>query len=314
MDRIFNLFIFTDGKLVLEIGASVHEYLENDQKSEEFLKNRVYTDFETCEKYQLPSFLHDLNKDGTLNYTRYFSRVRLGRGFEVFEEIFNDYSATAEPLACVTIVVNGKPEIDISTDHAPFMYGDHQDHPKVGPGVMSDYLQKYMTEDGFDMPTLIHNDYFGAIKLTFNNKYYVSCVKLLVSFIDTIAYLEYGDEKNIFAKWLNTFCSLSEVNVSSEELWEHRNSVLHMTSLDSRKVASGKVARISFCVAGDGYVTPEQNGIKFYNLKSLIDCIASGLSNWIQSYNEKPENFTAFIERYDKVISDDRHALSERVP
>lgn len=211
-------------------------------------------------------------------------------------------------------MVNGKPEIDISTDHAPFLYGDHQGHPKIGPGVMSDYLQKYMTQDGFDLPALIHNDYFGAIKLTFNNKYYVSCVKLLMSFVDTIAYLEYGDKQSIFIKWVNEFCNLNDVGVSAEELWEHRNSVLHMTNLESRKVASGKVVRISFCVARDGYVTPEQNEIKFYNLKSLIDCVAAGLSRWFQSYNSKPEKFISFIERYDKIISDDRHAYSERQP
>ncbi len=208
LEKIFNLFIFTDGELINDIGVTAYNYVDNDQKSSDLLQNNVDLDFKKCKKYKLPVFLKDLNDDGTLNYSSYFARVRLGRGLELFEEIFKDYSALASPLTCTTVIVNGSPKIDIQTSQAPFMYGDHQNHPKIGPGVMTDYLQKYMTPNGFDVPALLNNDYFGAIKLTFNEKYYVSCVKLIVSFIDTISYLEYGDDRGIFIKWLNEFCEL----------------------------------------------------------------------------------------------------------
>jgi len=34
---------------------------------------------------------------------------------------------------------------------------------------MVDYLDAYVTEGGFDIPQLLHDDYFPAIRLLFNN-------------------------------------------------------------------------------------------------------------------------------------------------
>lgn len=56
---------------------------------------------------------------------------------------------------------------------------------------MEDYLESYTTSNGFDMPKLLNDDYFNAIKLLFNSDYYVSCIKLIVSFIDTVSYIEF---------------------------------------------------------------------------------------------------------------------------
>lgn len=55
---------------------------------------------------------------------------------------------------------------------------------------MEDYLVKYTTPEGFDVPRLINDDFFLAIKLLFNSGLYVSASKLLLSFIDSIAYVE----------------------------------------------------------------------------------------------------------------------------
>ncbi|MCK4817524.1 hypothetical protein KA005_17280 [bacterium] len=175
---------------------------------------------------------------------------------------------------------------------------------------MKDYLQEYMTPHGFDLPRLIHNDYFNAIKLLFNQGHYVSCMKLLVSFIDTIAYLEHGDVKGNFVMWLDSYSNLDKVGITSSQLWELRNSILHMSNLDSRKVSSGKEKKISFCVAKEGYTSPENQGIKYFNLKDLIGVITDALSKWIGTFNENPDKFVVFVEKYDTVISDDRHAIS----
>ena len=308
-ENIFNLFYFTDGVIISDVGVVKHAYIENDEESCNFLRSAVSNDYKMCRKYSLPININGLNADGTLNYSTYMSFLRLGRGLELFEEIFVKYSASPSPLTCVTPIVNGVPTIDISTDHTPFMYGDYQEHPKSGSGVMRDYLQDYMKEEGFDLPLLIHNDYFGAIKLLYNNGHYVSCMKLLASFIDTIAYLEYGDDRGIFLKWLDTFCDLNAINITSAELWELRNSMLHMSNLDSRNVLSGKEKRISFFVAEDDYVSPEDNEIKYFNLKSLMDVVAQGISGWVNSFNLEPNKFRVFVERYDKIISDNRHAI-----
>lgn len=308
-EKIFNLFYFTDTSVISEIGVVVHDYIKSDEESSKFLKEEVSVDYKKCNRYELPQSLHGLNDDGTLNFSSFMALSRVGRQLELFENIFIRYSASASPLCCMTPIVNGEPEIDISTDHSPFMYGNFQDHPKTGAGKMKDYLQEYMTPAGFDLPSLINNDYFSAIKLLYNNAHYVSCLKLLASFVDTIAYLAYGDERGNFVKWLDTYSDLDKIGITSAELWELRNSILHMSNLDSRKVLSGREKRISFYVAQNGYTLPEDNEIKYFNLKSLIDTIASALSIWIQTFNNNPNKFVVFIERYDTVVSDDRYAF-----
>ena len=247
--------------------------------------------------------------DGVFKYSSYLALARSGRSIDVFEEIFSICGATETPLFCITLIVNGKPEIDITSNHGPVYLSGYEDHPKIGGGRMKDYLESYTTPDGFDMPKLIHDDYFGAIKLLFNAKHYVSCMKLIVSFIDTISFIEFGDEQGSFVKWLKLYSSIDKVGITENQLWELRNSILHMSNLDSRKVLSGKEKRISFCVVSKGHVPCPDFDTQYFNLKDLIDEIAQSLSNWFASYNEDPEKMVMFIERYDRVISDSRHAI-----
>ena len=54
-----------------------------------------------------------------------------------------------------------------------------------GDEAVPDYLRIYRTEGGFDFPELINDDYFEAIHLLWNNRKYVSCLKLVFSTIDT---------------------------------------------------------------------------------------------------------------------------------
>ncbi|MCK5097151.1 MAG: hypothetical protein KAR45_03570, partial [Desulfobacteraceae bacterium] len=214
-------------------------------------------------------------------------------------------------LCCITPIVNGNPDIDITNNFGPVYFSGYEDHPKIGSGRMKDYLEFYTTHDGFDMPKLIHDDYFNAIKLLFNAKHYVSCMKLIVSFIDTISFIEFGDVQGSFVKWLKLYSSIGKLGITENQLWEHRNSILHMSNLDSRKVLSGKERRISFCVATAGHVPNSDLDTMYFNLKDLIDEIAQSLKNWFTSYNEDPEKRVVFIERYDRVISDSRHAIKK---
>ncbi len=177
---------------------------------------------------------------------------------------------------------------------------------------MIDYLEKYMTPQGFDLPLLINNDYLKAIKLLFNKHHYVSCMKLFVSLIDTMAFIEFGDMRGNFVKWLNDFANLDKVGITPSQLWELRNSILHMSNLDSRKVLNGSEKRISFCVAESGYVPEDDPEIQYFNLMDFIRVISEALSVWSSSYNDNPIKRTAFIERYDLIISDDRLAIAER--
>jgi hypothetical protein len=171
-----------------------------------------------------------------------------------------------------------------------------------------DYLKKYVTDKGFDLPRLLHDDFFLAIKVTFNAGYYISAAKLLVSFIDTMGYLESGDGGAVaFRGWLDKHVDMRSLNITSEELWEHRNSLLHMSTLNSRKVSGGHVRRL---VAYVGQLPPswpsEDKEAKWFNLLGLIQAVAQGIGHYTQTMSQSPERRSTFIERYDHILSDSR--------
>jgi len=62
---------------------------------------------------------------------------------------------------------------------------------------MKNYLEAYITNGDLDLIRLINDDFCSAIKLTFNHRYFTSSLKLLLSFIDTIAYVYSGSSKTI---------------------------------------------------------------------------------------------------------------------
>ena len=173
---------------------------------------------------------------------------------------------------------------------------------------MVDYIPKYLTDEGFDFPRLLNDDFFVAIKLLFNNRCYVSSAKLLLSFVDTMASVEFGDAGSAhFRVWLNAYVDLKPVGVTAEEVWEHRNSLLHMTNLDSRKVLAGKVRRLLFYVGPLPSDAPRQDSeAKYYDLFALIRAVTNGIGPFANSVNENRAKFQTFIDRYDLIVSDHR--------
>lgn len=171
-----------------------------------------------------------------------------------------------------------------------------------------DYVPKYLSDAGFDFPRLLDDDFFQAIRLLFNHRYYVSAAKLLMTFIDTAGFVEFGDiGKNTFVKWLNAYADLTPVGVTAEELWEHRNSLLHMTSPDSRRVLAGKVGRLMSYVGNLPEDFPrEHQDAKLYNLFSLVQATGAACGRWAESYNKDRSKFEQFLERYDLLVSDNR--------
>jgi hypothetical protein len=223
--------------------------------------------------------------------------------------LLKDYAAPINPLTVITPIVDKKPRIDIISKVGAFNLQELTGTPFEEPGAMIDYLQSYEKDGFFDTPRLIDDDYFLAIKLLFNAKHYVSASKLLMSCIDTISFIDAGDIPGGFAKWLDTYADLGPLGITSKELWEFRNSVLHMTNLSSRAVLSGKTAPLIFYVGNSTHsIPPSPSGAKYFSLKGLLDAIAAALLKWIASYNEKPEKFVDFVRRYDLTISDSRIA------
>lgn len=171
-----------------------------------------------------------------------------------------------------------------------------------------DYFGKYFTAQVFNFPALINDDFMEPIRLLFQNKHYISATKLLVVFIDSIGYVEYGEaEANPFVKWLTVHADLSQVGVTPEELWEHRNSLLHMSNLDSRKVVSGKVKRLMLYIGVlPPSIAPETPEAKYYSLQKLILAVVDGCHRWFESYDSDRGKIEDFVKRYDLISSDAR--------
>lgn len=131
-----------------------------------------------------------------------------------------------------------------------------------------------------------------------------------MSFVDTISYLHEGDCLGNFQRWLNSFVDLPAVGVTADELWEFRNSLLHMTNTDSRKVIAGRVRRLSFYVGTlpSGFAAEDADA-KYFDLHGLILAITYGLEKWINAFNREPARSTEFFERYDRILSDVRYEV-----
>lgn len=225
---------------------------------------------------------------------------------ELFEEAFGFYRAPKAPLICITAIVDGAPLIDLQADLEPYQGN------KVGeelPGDMQDWLVKYTEENTFRFDKLINDDYFVAIRTLFNARHIASASKLLMSCIDTLAFVEHGNERGNFALWLDSYVDLAPLGITSAELWEFRNSIVHMTNLSSRAVLAGKVATIMPYIGSDELAKHARStAMKPFNFYSLIQAIGTGIGKWAETYNADRDKFLSFIERYDTIISDSRLA------
>lgn len=171
-----------------------------------------------------------------------------------------------------------------------------------------DYFGKYFNEENFDFPSLINDDFLVPIRLLYEHGHYVSATKLLLTFIDSVGFIEFGETvPNPFVDWLRAYTDLTSVGITPDELWEHRNSLLHMSNLDSRKVLAGKVKRLMFYVGVFPNGMPTENAdAKYYDLQDLILRVIHGCGRWLQSYYDQPSKIESFVARYDLIVSDNR--------
>lgn len=192
-ETIYNIFLpFTDERCSHALYVA-HETDLEDDAAVAFLQARVNEDLRQAIHVPLRA-----------SFTRqeYYARIRLGEGGHLYDEVFRLTGAGPSPLFVTTIVVEGQTRINATARHGdPDIY---LTPGQIGDARMDDWITKYTRDGAFDLPQLIHDDYFLAIKLTFNAGLYVSATKLLVSCIDSIAYIEYGDERRFqpFVQWL----------------------------------------------------------------------------------------------------------------
>jgi len=313
MEKIINIFPIFEGQILTCIGFRVHEIDGTDEQKIEFLKSRMEEDVKEMAIALLSEKFTIKLPDGTtvpgLTLERYNTLLYNGTESILYEGIFQAFGFPENPLQISTPFVDGKLKFDKSLPvesepKVPFTKKIHEEVPKH-------YLDEFMTDKGFALVDLIDKDFFGAIRLTYNQGHFVSCLKLLLSAVDSIAYLEFGDvrNKNIFQEWLIKYCDFSKLPINEEELWEYRNSLLHMTNSFSRKVLKELVRRLKFYVSHEDKL--DMTGdiqSKYFNIKSLIETISNGISKWAETFNDDKTKVPAFFDRYDLIISDSRYS------
>jgi hypothetical protein len=297
-EKVFSLFIYFHNGKATEVGALYHKLSGSDEEKRSSLQRSASDDQKKAKKVQL-----------TRQYTpeEWLACQRLGDQLLPFEVLFAELRAPKRPIYVLSPIVDGQLVVDQTFEGEAFRGSEVTDFEREGS--MDDYLVRYMKGDAFDFTQLIHDDYFVAIKLLFNAGIYVSASKLLMSCIDTLSFIDFGDINGNFVAWLNEYCDLSGLGISADELWEFRNSILHMTNLSSRKVIAGKRSRLTPCIGGKSRLPADSDHDgKSFDLQELIVVAGNGIGKWAASYNADRSKFEKFIERYDTTISDSRFA------
>ena len=253
-ERIVNVFLYGDDRYIRSVGWHIYMADGSYQELVAFLQSRVDDDFKSAQQVDLP-------RQELRSVFEFAVRLNaVASVAPVVSEVLGD------SVYCNTHIVNGLPRVD-DVQHAP---------PYE---IVPDYLTLYWTDSGFDFSKMINDDFLNAIKILWNNKKYISALKLLVIMIDTLGFVEFGSEDKCLVMWLDKYCDLSNLGVSAEEIWELRNSLIHMTNLDSRRVQTGRVNRLL------PVVTPLQKELqvqgkdfKYLNLSPLfLSVIPNGL-------------------------------------
>lgn len=297
---IYNLFLIHSGQTISEIAVTTHKIAGSEEEKTKFLQERVHKDLVKAQKFKIPP----------ITQPEYEAKCRLGKHLEIFESIFDHLGASQAPLMCITPVVDGSPRIDVQTDLKALNFEEFQFGQNLS-GKLPDYLSSYIGEEGFDIVRLINDDFMVAIKLLWNSQKYVSTAKLLVSMLDSVAFVEFGDKKNsnIFCDWLAKYADLSSLSIETRELWEFRNSILHMSNLSSRAVLKGKYPSLVMYVGIATDLVPQNTkSHKYIDLHQLIQVTNAALVGWLTTYSEQPVKIEKFVERYDLVVSDSRMA------
>lgn len=302
VEQAFNLFLYMNEKKIIEFGYTMHPIDTDDDSLMKRMQAVVTDDHKTAKKFPL---------EQPLEYDNYIAMARLNSHLVLFEKVFEIEKAVASPLMLITCIVDGKPLIEQITTHDPLVI--LSDISAAEQGVMIDYLKEYTRNNDFDIPRLIQDDYFKAINILFNEHLWISGFKLVLSCIDSISFIEFGDLPlggDSFKRWINTYVDIKSLDITADDLWELRNSLLHMTNLDSRKVRQNLHPRIILRVGEVSKFSLSQQdpAFKYLDIYKFCDLLKFGISTWAKSYKENPKKLVDFVKRYDLTVSDSRLA------
>lgn len=305
MEQIYNLFYYVDNDIITKVGAVAYNQDGSDDDKIKYLQSKVEDDYRVAQLFKLPDKFRVKHNGSILkgiDSVAYLNMCSQGLDHSIFQNVIDFYKCTPDFLSVITPIIDG----NIKIDGVGILTKSMTSEPEYFHIIPQEkWYDVYIDSEGFHLDKLINDDYFEAIRILFNAKQYVSSIKLLMICIDTMSYLEFGDTPQNFQDWLQKYTDLNSINISPDELKEFRNSLLHMTNLDSRKVLGGKIRRLMFYV-GNGNHTQETHEAKYFNFKKFIEIIAQGVKKWGLSYDLDKNKFEDFADRYDRIISDKR--------
>lgn len=281
-ETLVNIFLFGNSRELQSLGHRLYVREGSYAECLSFLQSRVEEDSQTAPRSDLPE---------PLTWEEFYSLNRLS---PLTEFLLDQGVAPEKTIFSITPIVDDAPRVDDVDDAFATL-------------ASPDYLRKYTTKEGFDFPSLIDDDYYDALRLLWNRKKYISCMKLTFSTIDTLGFIEYGHVNGCFVNWLGRYCDLEPLAVTAEELWELRNSLLHMTNLDSHKVRQGKTTRLFPVFLPPDHDPPRADGEKrLHFARLLLVLLPEAIGRWLQSYNDERKKFLTFVARYDTIVSEAR--------
>ncbi len=283
METAINIFLFGDEEEINAWGYCLYEVSGTDDEIVATLSARVETDHPHSVRTPLSAPLAAIEAFGLM------------RTEQIQRQVIDFLSLPDNTPYVITPIISGVPR-DSETLHT------------IGSKAVPDFLKIYMTESGLDMNRLLDDDFLDAIRLLWNDKRYISALKLIFPYIDTLAFLEFGEGKSYFVEWLDTYCDMRYLGVTSSELWQLRNSVVHMTNTISKRVAAGRENQLNVLITHPDVDVPEfSDGMKSLHLsRLLLRVLPNGLKEWADSYRGDSIRQYELILRYDTILSDVR--------
>lgn len=160
--------------------------------------------------------------------------------------------------------------------------------------------------------------YFESVRLLWENGHYLAAVKLLLMHIDTMAYLKYRDtQPHHFKLWLKDYADLKSVGVTEDEVWEHRNALLHTSTLLSRAVKKGNVAYLVPGFGSSPTPPPEfkekmkerldahyNEEPKFYSIEKLYEAVLCAVQKFVADVEKEPKLKTDAYENFMDLVTE----------
>ena len=103
-ETVYNLFIYVNNNVIDEVGLVLHHLEGADEDKLVILKESVDQDYKTADRYKVLS---------GLTRAKYRAMERMGRHLELFEPLFQEVGAPADPLFALTAIEDGAPRIDL---------------------------------------------------------------------------------------------------------------------------------------------------------------------------------------------------------